>query len=598
MGQLSTLLQNHRDVILRMMSERRSGQDGNELIESHQADLFAALLAAGEKRDTTNLTWTKRAIEKVTDGLALEIPMAALAVLERTVRQVVIRLAENRTRLVDVLDELAESTERLRVTVAQAVQDDEFVSFDQILGQLALRCNDIVCLTSLSGKPLYLNQLGRRFVGADEGGDLQIQSLHDYHEEISWQELQEVAVPAVKKTGIWNGLSRLLSPITGETAEVDTTMSLIRDPVDNGPICLAVVHRSLGKAAKLERQLAETQERKNSILETSLDPIITINHDGLITEFNRAAEQTFGRKRTEVLGTRPSEILFPPSMTTGHQNRIDRYLNAGEGSMLSKRTEVVAVRADGRPFEAELTMAISQEQGAPVLTFFVRDISDRKRAEEEERRYARDLERSNRELEQFAYVASHDLQEPLRKIRTFGDRLQRNCEESLDDVGRDCLSRMQSAAGRMQELINGLLNLSRITTKTAEYVSVDLGQVTREVVSDLEVKIEQSGAMIEVGKMPTIQADPVQLRQLLQNLIGNALKFHEEGSTPIVKIEARYTVNRTERATAGHANSDINEEMCRITVEDNGIGFDEKYLDRIFKVFQRLHPRDVHEGTG
>jgi len=348
------------------------------------------------------------------------------------------------------------------------------------------------------------------------------------------------------------------------------------------------------RQAQADEALEESEARKRAILESSLDPIITIDHRGVITEFNRAAEQVFGRRRAEVLGTRPSEILFPPSKIAGHQNRIDRYLNAGEGSLLSKRIEVVAVRASGLPFEAELTMTINQERGTPVLTFFVRDISARKRAEDEQRRYAQDLERSNRELEQFAYVASHDLQEPLRKIRTFGDRLAAQCGETLDEVGHQCLLRMRNAAERMQALINGLLTLSRVTTKATDFATVNLTTIAREVVADLEVKIDQSGARVEIGWLPKIQADPLQMRQLVQNLIGNALKFHKEGETPLVQVTGKHLRPGQRRLDGEFAD----EEACQIIVKDNGIGFDEKYLDRIFDVFQRLHPRDVHEGTG
>ena len=314
----------------------------------------------------------------------------------------------------------------------------------------------------------------------------------------------------------------------------------------------------------------------------------------MISEFNRAAEQVFGRVRSEVLGTKPSDILFPPTKIARHQNRIDRYLDAGEGSLLSKRTEVVAIRASGLPFEAELTMTMTQERGMPVLTFFVRDISLRKRAEEEQRRHAQELERSNRELEQFAYVASHDLQEPLRKIRTFGDRLATACGDALPEPGRQCVERMQNAAERMQELIDGLLNLSRVTTKAADFEQVDLMKVAREVVSDLEVKIDESGGRVEFERLPTIEADPLQIRQLLQNLVGNALKFHREGEPPRVQISARFVKGRDSLAL----DRSPEDERCRIEVKDNGIGFEEKYLDRIFEVFQRLHPRDVHEGTG
>ena len=319
-----------------------------------------------------------------------------------------------------------------------------------------------------------------------------------------------------------------------------------------------------------------------------------IDHQGVVTEFNRAAEQCFGHSRDKVLGTQPSEVLFPASTSVGDPNRIDRYLDAGEGSMLGRRIEVTAVRASGETFPAEMAMTISHEQGAPVLTFFVRDISQRKKAERQQARYAAELERSNSELEQFAYVASHDLQEPLRKIRTFSDRLEMKCTSQLDETGRECIQRMQNAAGRMQLLIEGLLTLSRVTTKGQDFVPVDLTELVRQVVSDLEVQIERSGGRLEVGKLPAIQADAVQIRQLLQNLIGNALKFRRPDEPPVVKVDGRF-VREPDRRRAGRSAAD---ERCRITIEDNGIGFDERYSERVFGIFQRLHPRDVYEGTG
>jgi two-component system, LuxR family, sensor kinase FixL len=459
---------------------------------------------------------------------------------------------------------------------------------------LAEHSRDVICLASLQGKPFYMNKAGRRLLGIKDGEEIPLASLRGYHDDESWTELRDVGVPSVKQTGRWRTRARLRGRALPEGVDVETTMFLVNDPEDDKPTCLGLVHRLLDRERKLEQALEESDARKRAILESSLDPIITIDHRGVISEFNRAAEQVFGRVRSEVLGTKPSEILFPPTKIARHQNRIDRYLDAGEGSLLSKRTEVVAIRASGLPFEAELTMTMSQERGMPVLTFFVRDISLRKRAEEEQRRHAQELERSNRELEQFAYVASHDLQEPLRKIRTFGDRLATACGDSLPELGRQCVERMQSAAERMQELIDGLLTLSRVTTKAADFENVDLMKVAREVVSDLEVKIDESGAQVEFERLPTIEADPLQIRQLLQNLVGNALKFHREGEPPRVRISARFVKGRDSLAL----NRSPEDERCRIEVKDNGIGFEEKYLDRIFEVFQRLHPRDVYEGTG
>jgi len=191
------------------------------------------------------------------------------------------------------------------------------------------------------------------------------------------------------------------------------------------------------------------------------------------------------------------------------------------------------------------------------------------------------LEQSNRELEDFAYVASHDLQEPLRKIQAFGDRLHSKYASELPEQAQDYIARMQSAAKRMQVLINDLLAFSRVTTKAQPFVPVDLEHVAREVAHDLEIRTHEAGAHVEIGKLPEIDADPLQMRQLLQNLISNALKFHREGVPPLVVV-------------AGS----IEGEKAQIVVTDNGIGFEEKYAERIFTMFERLHGRGAYEGTG
>lgn len=219
---------------------------------------------------------------------------------------------------------------------------------------------------------------------------------------------------------------------------------------------------------------------------------------------------------------------------------------------------------------------------------------ERNNSKERLKEYSQKLKKSNEELEQFAYVASHDLQEPLRKVTTFGDRLKTKYSESLGDNGRDYLERMQGAAMRMQTLINDLLTFSRVMTKAQPFAPVDLAEVTRDVVSDLEVRIEQAGAHIEVDKLEMIDADPLQMRQLLQNLIGNSLKFIKKDVPPVIKVSGTF-VNGNGNNRGSHSSV---RDLYEITVEDNGIGFDEKYTDRIFGVFQRLHGRSEYEGTG
>ena len=199
------------------------------------------------------------------------------------------------------------------------------------------------------------------------------------------------------------------------------------------------------------------------------------------------------------------------------------------------------------------------------------------------------LQRSNRELEQFASVASHDLQEPLRKIQAFGDRLGTHCATELGEQGRDYLSRMQASATRMRSLIDALLTFSRVTTKAQPFVEVNLDAISKEVLSDLEDRIERIGGRVKIETLPTIEADPLQMRQLLQNLIGNGLKFARPGQAPIVEVASR---------SLPPAEGDSSIPRLVLSVRDNGIGFEETYLDRIFELFQRLHGRQEYEGTG
>lgn len=212
------------------------------------------------------------------------------------------------------------------------------------------------------------------------------------------------------------------------------------------------------------------------------------------------------------------------------------------------------------------------------------------RAIAERDRHTRALTKSNAQLEEFAYVASHDLQEPLRKILAFGERLRARCASSLDERGTDYLARMESASLRMQRLIADLLAYSRLSTKAQKYARVDLRKIVGEVTEDLEVRLEESNGTIEIGDLPELDADPLQMRQLFQNLLGNGLKFRRPEVPPHIHISSR-SMGEGSPGASGAA-------MCEITLRDNGIGFDPKYGDQIFGIFQRLQGRDEYEGTG
>lgn len=239
--------------------------------------------------------------------------------------------------------------------------------------------------------------------------------------------------------------------------------------------------------------------------------------------------------------------------------------------------------------------AVRDQDGKPYrMAGSLTDISDRKEIALALTRQTEELARSNQELEQFAYIASHDLQEPLRKIETFGDRLKHKYGSDLDPQALDYLFRMQNAATRMRSLIQGLLTFSRVTTQSREFAPVQFSTLLGEVLDDLEVRIQETQAQITVGVLPTLNADALQMRQLFQNLICNALKFHRPGITPILEIRCDASL-QDELNVPLPASA---QPMCYFCVSDNGIGFEEKYLDRIFKVFQRLHGRNEYEGTG
>jgi two-component system sensor kinase FixL len=238
---------------------------------------------------------------------------------------------------------------------------------------------------------------------------------------------------------------------------------------------------------------------------------------------------------------------------------------------------------DGSLYWVNTTIVpFADTQGRPYQYVSIRyEITQRKAAEEQLRVYADRLEYSNRDLQDFASMAAHDLQEPLRKIQAFGDRLFARYRDSLPAEAQDFLQRMLISASRMRRLIDDLLTYSRITTQAKPFAPTNLNEVLADVLSDLEVSIEQTKGVIDAHPLPTIAADAVQMRQLLQNLVSNSLKFHRPGEFPKVTVSA-----------------EVNGGSCVLTVVDNGIGFDQKYLDRIFTIFQRLHGRQDYEGTG
>ncbi len=308
--------------------------------------------------------------------------------------------------------------------------------------------------------------------------------------------------------------------------------------------------------------------------------MVVVNERGEIVWVNAQLEKTFGYQRAELLGQHVTKII-PEGF--GEQLTADALRSSEDtlGEQIGAGVELSGRRKTCTEFPVEAMLSPLRSAEGWLVTAALRDISVRKGAETQLNAIVEALTRSNAELQAFTDLASHDLQEPLRKIRSFGERLGSG-EHGLSAQGADYVMRMRSAATRMQALLQNLLSYSRVTAAAEPMLRTPLNDVLADVMADLEVTIDRSGALIEVGTLPEIDCDALQMGELFQNLITNAIKFRRETGLVRVRISSALDVD-------GHVS---------INIEDNGIGFDMAYAEKIFGMFQRLHGRDHYEGTG
>ena len=363
---------------------------------------------------------------------------------------------------------------------------------------------------------------------------------------------------------------------------------------------LAILNSEL---VRENERLARERDLLRMVIDNLPDYIYAKDKFGRFVLNNLAHAQDLGAKSPDDMKGKSDFDYFPPDLAKQFFDDEQKIIQTGNPVINQEQYKKKPGDSSSEMRWSVSSKVIWRDHQGNILgtVGITRDIHEFKVAqealresEEKLRESAAQLERSNRELQDFAYVASHDLQEPLRKIIVFGERLKEKAADRLDPETLDYLQRMQKAAARMQNLINDLLTFSRVTTKAQPLTPVNLADTAQEVIEDLEGRIEMTHGRVELGHLPTIDAEPLQMRQLIQNLVGNALKFRQPDVPPVVKIEARIYTG----ILPGSARGAPAQELCELTVSDNGIGFDEKYLDRIFNVFQRLHTRGEYEGTG
>lgn len=327
-----------------------------------------------------------------------------------------------------------------------------------------------------------------------------------------------------------------------------------------------------------DRILAESEERKAAVLRSTLDSIITIDSNGIVLEFNRAAQETFGYSYAEAVGNALGDLIIPDRFRDAHRAGMGRYLSTGQAHVLGKRLELPAMRRDGTEFPSELTITRSDIDGAPAFIGVLRDITERKKADTEREQLIAALARSNQELDQFAYVTSHDLKAPLRGIANLSQWIEEDLGETLAGDNKSQMELLRGRVHRMEALIDGILQYSRVGRVRARPELVDTGTLVAEVVELLAAPAEVS---VEVMPgMPVVNVERVPLQQVFLNLVGNAIK-HTGRSNPAIEVRA---------VDDG--------EMIQFSVSDNGQGIAPQYHERIFGIFQTLEARDKVEGTG
>jgi PAS domain S-box-containing protein len=338
--------------------------------------------------------------------------------------------------------------------------------------------------------------------------------------------------------------------------------------------------RDVTEQRRTAEALRRTEQRYTSMIDAVRDyAIIFLDLDGCVLSWNSGAEQLEGYSKEEIIGKHFSRFYTVTDAAHG-KPEVDLRVAASQGRF---EDESWRIRKDGSRYWGSVVLTALRDDNGKVNGFvkITRDLTTRKQAEDQIKRYAEDLQRSNQELEHFAYVASHDLQEPLRTISSFSQLLARRYKGKLDSDADEFIGFIVDGATRMQTLISDLLAFSRVGTRGNPFLPVAGADVVRAAMENLEFSIAESGAVITCDPLPTVIADQRQLTQLFQNLFGNAIKFRQAQEVPRI-----------------HVSATCQDSNWHFTVSDNGIGIDPQFFERIFIIFQRLHGREEYPGTG
>lgn len=376
--------------------------------------------------------------------------------------------------------------------------------------------------------------------------------------------------------GFYSGYEGRIIVADGTVKEVEVSSTAIYE--DNKIIGSRDIVRDISERKELERQREYSEQKLRLIINTALDAVVSMDQRGNITEWNTNAESIFGYTREEVLGNRLSDFIIPHKYREAHAAGMKKYFKTGEGTVLNQRIEISAINKEGHEFPIELAISPAKQGDKTFFSAFIRDITNRKEAEAQKEALLGELEVVNQELRDFAYVVSHDLKAPLRSIGSLSDWLSQDYSSVLDDNGKELLRLLKTRVGRMHNLIEGVLQYSKIGRLQDDKEKVDINQL---LVETLDLLDPPKSCSIHVdSNLPTVKYDKIRLQQVFQNLLSNAIKFLDK---PKGKIEVLYAAD---------------DSFHNFTVKDNGPGIEETHFKKIFQIFQTLKAKDEYESTG
>jgi len=359
-------------------------------------------------------------------------------------------------------------------------------------------------------------------------------------------------------------------------AEFPVEVSLSPLQTAEGQLVMATIH-DISARKRAEQDLLESETRMRAIFETAVDAIITIDEKGIVERMNPAAERIFGYREAEVVGKNVS-MLMPSPYREAHDGYLARYMETGEKRIIGKGREVEGKRKDGSVFPMDLAVAEMKIGTRRMFTGLVRDITERKQAEERAAQLLQEVTSANEELTNFAYVVSHDLKAPLRAIGSLADWLATDYADKFNEEGKEHMRLLINRVHRMSGLIDGILQYSRVGRVREAQLPVDLNKLVKDVI-DLLAPAEGMRITIDTP-LPTIVAEPTRIEQVFHNLVSNAIKYMDKPAGEI------------------HIGCQDEGRRWRFHVADNGPGIEERHFERIFQLFQTLAPRDRVESTG